>query len=83
MNVSEAVRCALKKAKLSQTALGARWDTTPQVINNKMRLKRWTGEELAQVAEYTGGKLAFIYPDGEQILIESPAEDSAEEGKEP
>ena len=78
MNVSEAVRSALKKGKVSQTALGARWGTTPQVINNKMRLKRWTGEELAQVAEYTGGKLAILYPDGQQILIE-PAEESAED----
>ena len=76
MNVSDAVRGALKKAKLSQTALGARWDTTAQVINNKMRLKRWTGEELAQVAEYTGGKLAFIYPDGTQIPIDPPAEEA-------
>ena len=74
MNVSEAVRSALKKGKVSQTALGARWGTTPQVINNKMRLKRWTGEELAQVAEYTGGKLAILYPDGEEILIEPEEE---------
>ena len=82
MTVSEAVRSALKKAKMSQTALGARWGTTPQVINNKMRLKRWTGEELARVAEYTGGKLAFIYPDGEEFRIE-PGEETAEEEKEP
>lgn len=74
MNVSEAVRSALKKGKVSQTALGARWGTTPQVINNKMRLKRWTGEELAQVAEYTGGKLAILYPDGEEFRIEPEEE---------
>ena len=74
MNVSEAVRSALKKGKVSQTALGARWGTTPQVINNKMRLKRWTGEELAQVAEYTGGKLAILYPDGEECRIEPEEE---------
>lgn len=78
MTVSEAVRCALKKGKVSQTALGIRWGTTPQVINNKMRLKRWTGEELAQVAEYTGGKLAILYPDGEEFRIE-PEEESSED----
>ena len=75
MSVSDAVRKAMKKEKLSQTALGAHWGTTPQVINNKMRLGRWSGEELARIAECTGGKLAFVYPDGEQIPIEAPAEE--------
>ena len=69
MPVSAAVRAALKKSKKTQTDLGVLWGTTPQVISNKMRLERWTGEELARVAEYTGGKLAFVYPDGTQIMI--------------
>ena len=71
MYVCEAIRKAMKKAKLSQTRLGEIWGTTPQVINNKMRLERWTAEELAQVAAYTGGKLLISYPDGEQIEVES------------
>ncbi len=74
MFVSDAIRKAMKKAKLSQTRLGEIWGTTPQVINNKMRLQRWTAEELAQVACYTGGKLMFVYPDGEQIEIEPQAD---------
>ena len=73
MPVSAAIRRALKKSKQSQTTLGVHWGTTPQVINNKMRLERWTGEELAQVAQFTGGKLAILYPDGEQIEIEPSA----------
>jgi hypothetical protein len=74
MSVSEAVRAAMKKGKLSQTELGRRWGRSPQAINNKLRQYPWTGEELAQVAAYTGGTLAFIYPDGEQIRIDVPAE---------
>lgn len=74
MFVSDAIRKAMKKAKLSQTRLGEIWGTTPQVINNKMRLQRWTAEELAQVAGYTGGKLMFVFPDGEQIEIEPQAD---------
>ena len=69
MAVSEAIRLALKKAKKSQTELGTLWGTTPQVINNKIRLQRWTGEELAQVAAFTSGKLAIVYPDGEEIPV--------------
>ena len=80
MSVSFAVRSALKKEKKSQTALSAYWGTTPQVINNKMRLERWTGEELARVAAFTGGKLAFIYPDGTQIPIQ--VEEKAEKNRE-
>ena len=51
--------------------VAALWETSSQVITNKFRLERWTGEELAQVAALTGGKLAFVYPDGQQIFIPS------------
>ena len=80
MSVSLAVRSALKKEKKSQTALSADWGTTPQVINNKMRLERWTGEELVRVAAFTGGELAFVYPDGTQIPIR--VEEKAEMSRE-
>ena len=69
MSVSDSVRMALNKGSKSQTDLSKFWGTSQQAISNKIRLERWTGEELARVAEYTGGKLAFIYPDGTQIII--------------
>lgn len=71
MSISDGVRKALKSAKKTQTELGNAWGTTPQVINNKIRQGRWTGEELAQVAALTGGWLAFIYPNGDKILLEA------------
>ena len=71
MSVSASVRAALSLAKKRQLDLAALWETSPQVITNKLRLERWTGEELARVAALTGGKLAFIYPDGQQIFIPS------------
>ena len=58
-------------AKKRQKDLAALWETSPQVITNKFRLERWNGEELARVAALTGGKLAFVYPDGQQIFIPS------------
>ena len=72
MSVSTSVRAALSMAKKRQMDLAALWETSPQVISNKFRLERWTGEELAQIAALTGGKLAFVYPDGQQIFIPSP-----------
>ena len=71
MSVSASVRAALSLAKKRQMDLAALWETSPQVITNKFRLERWTGEELARVAVLTGGKLAFVYPDGQQIFIPS------------
>ena len=71
MSVSASVRAALSMAKKRQLDLAALWETSPQVITNKFRLERWTGEELARVAALTGGKLAFVYPDGQQIFIPS------------
>ena len=71
MSVSASVRAALSMAKKRQKDLAALWETSPQVITNKFRLERWNGEELARVAALTGGKLAFVYPDGQQIFIPS------------
>ena len=71
MSVSASVRAALSLAKKRQMDLAVLWETSPQVITNKFRLERWTGEELARVAALTGGKLAFVYPDGQQIFIPS------------
>ncbi len=72
MTSADAVRRALKKGKISQTQLGQIWGTTPQVVNNKLRLGRWTGAELAQIAALSGGKLEMVYPDGEEIPIDPP-----------
>lgn len=71
MSISASVRAALSMAKKRQKDLAALWETSPQVITNKFRLERWNGEELARVAALTGGKLAFVYPDGQQIFIPS------------
>lgn len=75
MSVSDSVRMALNKGSKNQTDLSKYWGTSLQVISNKMRLERWTGEELTRIAEYTGGKLAFVYPDGTQIVINARNEE--------
>ena len=72
MTAAEAIRRALKKGKVSQTELGRHWGTSPQVINNKLRNNQWNQAELVALASLTGGRLAFLYPDGEQILFDPP-----------
>ena len=71
MPVSDNVRMALNKAGISQTELAKLWGTTPQAIYNKLNLERWSAADLVRIADLTGGRLAFVYPDGQQILIDA------------
>ena len=75
MTVSDSVRMALTKAGISQTKLAEIWGTSPQAIYNKLNLERWSAKDLARIAEITGGKLNFDYPDGQQIPIDLPAKE--------
>ena len=78
MSVSTSVRMALAKGNKRQVDLAELFGFARQAVNLKFAKERWTGAELARVAAFTGGKLAFIYPDGQQILIEPPAEEEKE-----
>ena len=79
MSLSESVRMALKKARKNQTDLIRIWGNSKSAMSNKFRLERWSGNDLIRVAKFTDGKLAFIYPDGQQILIEAPETEESEE----
>ena len=82
MSLSDSVRMALKKARKNQTDLIRIWGNSKSAMSNKFRLERWSGNDLIRVARFTGGKLAFIYPDGQQILIEAPeTEEDGETGE--
>ena len=82
MSLSDSVRMALKKARKNQTDLIRLWGNSKSAMSNKFRLERWSGNDLIRVARFTGGKLAFIYPDGQQILIEAPeTEEDGETGE--
>ena len=79
MSVSKAVRMALKKAGKQNADLAQLWGYTLNATSNKFQWERWTGKELSEVAEMTGGQLAFVYPDGTQITI--PQEDTKRDAK--
>ena len=81
MSVSNTVRMAIAKLGLNQAGLAKTWGVTTQAINNKFYRDSWSAEDLMKVAEITGGKLAFIYPDGQQLLIlpDEPEAPKAEE----
>ena len=79
MSVSNAVRMALKRAGKQNGDLAELWGYKVNAVSNKFQMERWTGKELSEVADLTGGKLAFVYPDGTQIMI--PQEDPKKEAK--
>ncbi len=79
MSVSKAVRMALKKAGKKNSDLAELWGYQLNAVSNKFQKERWTGNELSEVAEMTGGQLSFVYPDGTQITI--PQEDPKKEAK--
>ena len=79
MSVSSAIRMAVAKKGMNQATLAKSWGVSAQAINNKFYRDSWSAEDLQKVADITGGRLMFVYPDGQQILIEPPAEDAEEE----
>ena len=69
MSVSDTVRMALAKKGMSQADLAESWGSTRQGINNKFNRDSWSGDDLVKLAGITGGKLALVYPDGQQLLF--------------
>ena len=69
MSVSNTVRMAITGKGMSQATLAREWGLTTQAMNNKFYRDSWSAEDLIKVAEITGGKLALVYPDGQQLLF--------------
>ena len=70
MSMSEYVREALLKARRQQNELAEAWGyASRQAMNNKFSRGSWSAEELARIAQFTGGELKIVYPDGQEIRI--------------
>lgn len=50
--------------------------SSKQSLSNKFANGRWSADDLARVAVYCGCKLAFVLPDGQQIIIEPENENT-------
>ena len=69
MSIKNAVRMALSKKGLNQADMAKAWGISPQAVNNKFYRDSWSAADLMKVAEITGGRLEFVYPDGQTIFI--------------
>jgi len=75
MSITDKVKGLLALRGKKQLELAEHFDMSKQTMSNKMARGSWSGEDLARVAEFCGCKLAFILPDGQQILISSDNEE--------
>ena len=81
MPVSDKVKGLLALCGKRQIDLATSFGMSKQTMGNKMARGSWSGNDLARVAEFCGCKLAFIMPDGQQIIIDADARE--EKGKGP
>lgn len=69
MSVSSKVKAALQISGKKQIDLAENLDMVKQTLNNKMSRDSWTASDLIRVADFTGCKLAFVFPDGTQTVF--------------
>ena len=70
MTIKDGIECALKQGHISRMELLPYLRVSSKsALYNKFALENWTGNELAIIAQLTGGELVIHYPDGFQIPI--------------
>ncbi len=71
MAVSNKVKALLAMCNKRQIELAQIFSMSKQSMNNKFAKDSWSAKDLIKVAEFTGCKVAFVLPDGQQIIIEN------------
>ena len=70
MTTSSRVKALLELTETDQNTFAAAFGmTTPQARSNKLSRDRWSARDLAKAAALCGAKLAFVLPDGSQLII--------------
>lgn len=76
--VSQRIKQALAGCGKRQTDLAEYFGISRQAMSNKVARDSWSSYDLAKAAEFCGGTLAIIMPDGQQIIIDVPATENKE-----
>lgn len=77
MVVSNKIKAVLAICEKKQIDLAEYFGMSKQSMNNKMNRDSWSAKDLIKVAEFTGSKVAFVFPNGQQIVLEN--ENSSDE----
>ena len=51
-----------------------------QSLSNKFTNERWSAQDLVDISRLCGSKLAFIMPNGQQIIVENEPQKENPEG---
>ena len=74
MSVSRTVKALLNMRGKKQLDLAEEFEMSKQAMSNKIARTSWFAKDLVKVADFCGCKLAFIMPDGQQIIIDDNEE---------
>lgn len=77
MGMSEKVKALLALSGKKQTELAEAFGMSKQTMSNKMARGSWSAEDLAKAAEFCGCSLAFILPDGQQMVLKHDEKEKA------
>jgi len=70
MAVSDSVKALLALSGKKQNQLAEHFEMSKQAMSNKFAKNSWFAKDLIKVADICGCKVAFILPDGQQIIID-------------
>ena len=71
MDTSDTVKGLLALCGKKQVELAKHFGMAKQTMSNKFARNSWNAADLKKVADFCGCTLAFIMPNGQQIIIEA------------
>lgn len=81
MGVSANIKALLALSGLKQSDLLQPLSmSSRQSLSNKFTNERWSAQDLVDISHLCGCKLAFILPNGQQIIVENePQKETADD----
>ena len=70
MSVSDKVKAVMALSGKRQIDLAEEFGMSKQAMSNKFAKNSWFAKDLVKVANFCGGQLMFVLPNGQQIIIE-------------
>ena len=72
MSISANIKALLALSGLKQSDLLQQLNmSSRQSLSNKFTNERWSAQDLVDISRLCGCKLAFIMPNGQQIIVEN------------
>jgi hypothetical protein len=70
MSISKKIKALLSlNGKKQSDLMSVLKVSSQQSLSNKFTGERWFANDLVAIADFCGCKLAFVLPDGQQIII--------------